>query len=81
MDAVEARTKIEELIVEVCADEDVLADPDLDLFQAGFLDSMAAIELLVGIEDVFGISIDPTEVEREQMNTVNLIADRVIERL
>ena len=30
---------------------------DEDLFELGFLDSMAAVELLVDIEDEFGVSI------------------------
>ena len=42
---------------------------------------MAAIELLVAIKDEFGVSIAPTELERDQMNTVNKICARVIERL
>jgi D-alanine--poly(phosphoribitol) ligase subunit 2 len=59
----------------------VRAHPDEDLFELGFLDSMAAIELLVGIEEEFGVSIAPTEVERSQMNTVNKIVSQVARRL
>ncbi|MBQ9021190.1 MAG: D-alanine--poly(phosphoribitol) ligase subunit DltC [Eggerthellaceae bacterium] len=69
------------LIEEICADPVVREERDMDLFDVGLLDSMAAIELLVGIEGEFGISIAPTEVEREEMNTVNLILKRVEERL
>ena len=69
------------LIEEICADTVVREERDMDLFDVGLLDSMAAIELLVGIEGEFGISIAPTEVEREEMNTVNLILKRVEERL
>ena len=46
---------------------------DVDLFEEGLLDSMAAVELLVDIEEEFGVSIAPTGVPREEMNTVNLI--------
>lgn len=42
---------------------------------------MAAVELLVDIEDEFDVSIAPTEVEREEMNTVNLIIEQVEKRL
>ena len=51
------------------------------IIELGFLDSMAAVELLVDIEDEFGVSIAPTEVEREEMNTVNLIIEQVEKRL
>ena len=42
---------------------------------------MAAIELLLAIENDFGVSIAPTELERDEMNTVNKIIARVSERL
>ncbi len=45
------------------------------------LDSMAAVELLVSIEDEFGVSIAPTEVPRNEMNTVNLIIEQVEKRM
>ena len=43
-----------DLIEEVCDDEVIREERDIDLFKAGLLDSMAAIELLVGIESEFG---------------------------
>ena len=50
---------------------------DADLFEEGLLDSMAAIELLVAIETEFGVTIAPTAVEREEMNSVNKIIHQV----
>ncbi len=66
-----------DLIEEVCDDEVIRDERDIDLFEAGLLDSMAAIELLVGIESEFGVEIAPTAVEREEMNTVNKIIYQV----
>lgn len=76
---VEAR--ILDMLEEICDDEEVRDHRDEDLFALGFLDSMGAIELLVEIEDQFGVSIAPTEVERNEMNTVNLIIYQVEKRL
>lgn len=42
---------------------------------------MAAVELLVGIEEELGVSIAPTELPRDQMNTVNKIIAQVASRL
>lgn len=70
-----------ELLEEVCDDDVVREERDIDLFVAGLLDSMAAIELLVAIEDEFGVVIAPTAVEREEMNSVNKIIAQVEKRL
>ncbi len=66
-----------DLIEEVCDDEVIREERDIDLFEAGLLDSMAAIELLVGIESEFDMVIAPTAVEREEMNSVNKIIHQV----
>lgn len=66
-----------ELIEEICDDEIIREERDVDLFEEGLLDSMAAIELLVAIETEFGVAIAPTAVEREEMNSVNKIIYQV----
>ena len=73
--------KITDLVVEISGEDEIADEPDLDLFEEQVLDSMAAIELLVAIKDEFGVSIAPTELERDEMKTVNKICARVIERL
>lgn len=78
-DDVEAR--LLDLLSEITGDDDVREHRDEDLFALGMLDSMAAIELLVDIEDSFGVRIAPTELPREEMNTVNLIIEQVQKRL
>lgn len=70
-----------DLIGEVCDDDAVRDERDLDLFEAGLLDSLAAIELLVGIEERFGVDIAPTAVERSEMNTPNKIIYQIAVRL
>ena len=66
-----------ELIEEICDDDVIREERDVDLFEEGLLDSMAAIELLVAIETEFGVTIAPPAVEREEMNTVNKIIYQV----
>lgn len=66
-----------ELIEEICDDKIIREERDVDLFEEGLLDSMAAIELLVAIETEFGVTIAPTAVEREEMNSVNKIIYQV----
>ena len=70
-----------DLIEEVCDDEVIREERDIDPFEAGLLDSLAAIELLAGIESEFGVVIPPTAVEREEMNSVNKIIHQVETRV
>ncbi len=77
----EVAEKVMDLIEDVSGDPDVRNHPDDDLFELGFLDSMAAIELLVALEDELGVSIAPTEVARAEMNTPNRIAAQIEMRL
>ena len=61
--------KVLNLLEEVCGTSEVRRDLALNLFETGLLDSMGVIELLVGIEEQLGIRIEPTEVERTEMDT------------
>lgn len=81
MDKNEIESRVLEMLEEICDDEAVREERDVDLFEAGLLDSLAAIEVLVGIEENFGIEIAPTAVERKEMNTVNEIIEQIAVRL
>lgn len=81
MNKEDLKAKMLDLLEDVCGDPAVRDHLDDDLFELGLLDSMAAIELLVSIEDEFGVSIAPTEVERSEMNTANKVVDQVAKRL
>lgn len=81
MDKMELTEQVLEMLEEICDDEAVREERDIDLFAAGLLDSLAAIEVLVDIEERFGVEIAPTEVERNAMNSVNKIIDQIEARL
>ncbi|MEF9945574.1 MAG: D-alanine--poly(phosphoribitol) ligase subunit DltC [Lachnospiraceae bacterium] len=72
--------KILNMLEEICEDEEIRNDYDLDLFDADLLDSLGFAELLVTIEEEFGIVISPSEVERTDMNTVNKIITMIASR-
>lgn len=63
--------KVLQIFIEVTDNEDIAEELDLDLFEAGLLDSLAIIEVLLKIEEVFGLKLQPTDLEREDMATVN----------
>ncbi len=65
--------KLLNILEDICDDEAVRDDLDMDLFEEGLLDSLAIVELLVAIEDEFGVKISPTEYEKEELSTVHKI--------
>jgi methoxymalonate biosynthesis acyl carrier protein len=46
---------------------------EVDLIQDGLLDSLMFVELLVGLEDIFGIKVDVVELDIEDFRTVRRI--------
>lgn len=81
MSTVNTEEKVLDMLEDICDDDVVREERDIDLFDAGLLDSMAAIELLVAIEEEFGVQIAPTAVDRDEMNTVNKIIHQIEVRL
>lgn len=77
----ELTDRILDMLIEIADDDEVREHLDDDLFEYGYLDSMGAVELLLAIEDELRVTIAPTEVPREEMNTANLIVSQVEKRL
>ena len=57
--------------------EDVSDIKDEDLFDAGVLDSLGTVELIVELENTFNIKVPISEFGREDWNTVNKIVEGV----
>lgn len=68
---------IRNLLVRVCGTEEAL-DESIDLIDSGILDSLAFIELLTEL-DFEGISIQPTQVDRNRFRNINSIIELVKE--
>ncbi|SDC95668.1 D-alanine--poly(phosphoribitol) ligase subunit 2 [Terribacillus halophilus] len=73
------KEKVLQVIAEVCEDDVVKEEHDLDIFEAGLLDSFATVELLVQFEEQLGINVPITEFDRDTWNTPNAITDRLNE--
>ena len=65
------KEKVIEIFTDVTGSDEIADDLDLNLFEAGLLDSLAIIEVLLQIEERLGIKLQPTDLEREDMSTVN----------
>ena len=67
------KEKILNLLEEVCEDDVVREDLDMDLFEEELMDSLAFAELLAMIEEELGVVISPSEVVRSQLGTARHI--------
>lgn len=72
--------KIIEMIVDICGDDIVKSDRNIDLLKNEIMDSLDFTELLVAIEDEFGIILAPSEYTREDVSTPNKIIEIVKSR-
>ena len=66
------------LCTEILDTTEVLTPPS-DLFAAG-LDSMGIMQLLLTIEDRFGVAIDPADLSRANFSTAAKIAALIAEK-
>lgn len=64
-------SKVLEIMERVCETDEIREDLDMDLFDAGLLDSLSIISLLLEIESELGLRLQPTDIEREDFSTVN----------
>ncbi|MGG5254395.1 D-alanine--poly(phosphoribitol) ligase subunit 2 [Neobacillus sp. SM06] len=73
----EFKDQVFELLAEICQDEVVKEDPNIDIFETGLLDSFGTVEMLVQIEERFGITVPITEFDRDTWNTPNNIVNQL----
>ena len=73
--------KILDILEEICGDEVVKEDGDINLLEEDLMDSLDYTELLIAIEDNFDVVIAPSEITREEMDTPNKIINVVRSRM
>lgn len=69
--------KIISIICDVCGNDEVRKNKNIDLLAEDVLDSMAFIELVQMLEDEFDIEIQPTEEKPSTWKNVENILDMV----
>lgn len=60
-----------DILEKTCETDEIFEDYDMDLFDAGFLDSFTLLNIIVEIEDKMGIVLQPTDLKKENIQTVN----------
>ena len=74
------KEQVLEMLEEICEDEVVREDLDINMKEEGLMDSLAFVEMLVKIEEIFGLSIAPTEVTYEEIDTPNKVISYIENR-
>lgn len=59
-----------EILEEACETAEVREDENIDLFEAGLLDSLGVVSVLMGIEDKCGVRLQPTEIQKDDIASV-----------
>lgn len=73
--------KVLQLLASVAETDEVLTDLDLPLYAHQVLDSMKTVELMVALEQEFGVKVSPAEFEREMWETPRKIIADIEQRL
>jgi D-alanine--poly(phosphoribitol) ligase subunit 2 len=73
----EFKDQVINLLAEICQEDAVKENPDIELFESGLLDSFGTVELLVQVEERFGITVPITEFDRDTWNTPNNIVKQL----
>ncbi len=60
-----------EILENACETDEIREDPDMDLYEAGLMDSMASVAVLLELEEKCNISLQPTDIDKEDISTVN----------
>lgn len=75
----EFQNEVIAILAEVCQDDVIKENPDIEIFNEGLLDSFGTVELLVEIENRLGIVVPITEFDRDEWDTPNHIAQKLAE--
>lgn len=73
-------TNVLEMLAELCEDDIVKENREIELFETGLMDSLVFAEMLFEIEDRFGVVIAPSEIDRMEMNTPQKIIRLIKEK-
>lgn len=74
------KEQVLDMLEEICEDDVVREDLDINMKEEGLMDSLAFVEMLVKIEEIFGLSIAPTEVTYEEIDTPNKVVSYIENR-
>lgn len=60
-----------EILERVCETDEIFEDYDMDLVEEGFIDSFAVLNVILAIEEETGIKLQPTDIKKEDISSIN----------
>ena len=77
------KEKVRKIIIDNFIDKDSIDDvtDDLGLISTGILDSVSVLILVDKLEDEFNIKFAASEIDRDKLDSINLITDYIQEKL
>jgi D-alanine--poly(phosphoribitol) ligase subunit 2 len=73
--------KILQLLASVTESDEVFSNLDLPLYDYYVLDSLRTVQLIVAIEDAFGLKVSPAAFDRENWGTPRKLVADIQDRL
>jgi D-alanine--poly(phosphoribitol) ligase subunit 2 len=80
-DSAELKDKILHRLAAICGTDEILSDQQVPLFEKQILDSMKTVELILALEQEFGLYVSPAELDRDTWATPQRIVADVERRL
>ena len=59
------------ILESTCETYEIFEDYDMDLLDAGYMDSFSLLNIIVEIDAKTGIALQPTDIKKDNIRTVN----------
>ncbi|MCH4006337.1 MAG: D-alanine--poly(phosphoribitol) ligase subunit 2 [Eubacterium sp.] len=76
-----AKELILDMLEDICGDDIVRENLDINLLEEDLIDSLDYVTLLMDVEDQIGVVLAPSELKREEMDTPNKVIHVVQSRM
>jgi len=73
----EFKNQVSDILEEVCENDIVKDNPDVQLFEEGVLDSFATVSLLVEFQERLNIEVSISNFDRDEWATPNMIIKKL----
>lgn len=60
-----------EILLNTCETDEIFDDYDMDLLEAGYIDSFSVLNIIIEIESKIGVKLQPTDMSKDNISTVN----------